>query len=568
MPEQMPVKMKVRTLFLSVSSVLFLSFSVSSHAEDTVSFGSFEYIEPAKPVTQTAPTEQEQYVHQASSLTLQPTSQIDSTPLSIDQNTSVTTINADLWERIRIGFQLAELDSELVQEHENWYASRPAYMQRMIERSQRYLYHIVDEVEKRGMPTEIALLPMIESAFNPVAYSTSHASGIWQFIPSTGKNFGLSQNGLYDGRRDILAATDAALDYLEKLYGMFGSWELALAAYNWGEGSVSRAQAKNRVQGLPTDYLSLRMPPETRNYVPKLMAIKNIVGNPAAYGLALNSIPNKPYFSTVKISQHMDSSVAAQLAGMPMNEFVALNPGYKKSLLAGSGKPTLLLPVDKVDSFHVNLENHEGALSSWQAYAPRRGETLDSIAKRFGTSVARLKDINAIPPKSRAAQPQTLLVPRASSSTPAQELAFVAPSYEPEAPASSKATHTVSKGDTVASIARRYDMSIAELKSRNKLKSDKLSKGQKLTVLAAASPVKAPPATSNKASKEKLVVAKADTDKSDKSNKKRSHYVIQRGDTVYSIARRFNVAVNDLQRWNNIPASNHLQPGSKLTVYT
>ena len=565
MPDQMPVKMKVLTLFLSVSSALFLSFSIPAHAEEATSFGSFEYVEPAKPVTQAAPAEQEQYVHQAPSLTLQPASQLDPITLSIDENTSITTANTDLWARIRIGFQLAELDSELVQEHENWYASRPAYMQRMIERSQRYLYHIVDEVEKRGMPTEIALLPMIESAFNPVAYSTSHASGIWQFIPSTGKNFGLSQNGLYDGRRDILAATDAALDYLEKLYGMFGSWELALAAYNWGEGSVSRAMAKNRALGLPTDYLSLRMPPETRNYVPKLMAVKNIVGNPAAYGLALNSIPNKPYFSTVKISKQMDSSVAAQLAGMPMDEFVALNPGYKKSLLAGSGKPTLLLPVDKVDSFHVNLENHEGALSSWQAYVPQRGESLNSIAKRFGISVARLKDINAIPQKSRAAQPQTLLVPKGHS----QELAFVAPSFEPEASTTSrKATHTVSKGDTVASIARRYDMSIAELKSRNKLKSDKLSKGQKLTVLAAATPVKAAAATSSNASKEKLVVAKLSSDKTDKSNKKRSHYVIQRGDTVYSIARRFNVAVDDLQRWNNIPASYHLQPGSKLTVYT
>jgi membrane-bound lytic murein transglycosylase D len=548
----MPDQTKTRALFLSVSSILLLFFSAISHAESVDSFEMFE------PATQAAPSAQEEQTPDFSS------KQIDSLALSIDPGAS----NADLWERIRIGFQLAELDSELVQEHENWYASRPAYMQRMIERSQRYLYHIVAEVEKRGMPTEIALLPMIESAFNPVAYSTSHASGIWQFIPSTGKNFGLSQNGLYDGRRDILAATDAALDYLEKLYGMFGSWELALAAYNWGEGSVSRAQAKNRALGLPTDYLSLRMPPETRNYVPKLMAVKNIVDNPAAFGLALNSIPNKPHFASVKLNQHMDSSVAARLANMPADEFFALNPGYKKPLLAGNGKPTLLLPVDKVDSFHANLENHEGALSSWQAYSPQRGERWESIAKRFGITVARLKDINAIPPKSRAAQPQTLLVPRASSSTPVQELAFVAPSYEPEAPASHKTTHTVSKGDTVASIAKRYDMSVAELKSRNKLKSDKLSKGQKLTVLAAASPVKATPATSNKASKEKLVVAKADTDKSDPSNKKRSHYVIQRGDTVYSIARRFNVAVNDLQRWNNIPASNHLQPGSKLTVYT
>lgn len=577
----MPSQIKIRALLLSVSSALCFLFSATAHAEGDFSFNQFfdtfrQVADvPDQPQLQaepqdnlSAPSEQDTQAKQTTGLEPAPVNLNGSLSLSIDSGASIAAGNADLWERIRIGFQMAELDSELIQEHENWYASRPAYMQRMIERSQRYLHHIVEEVEKRGMPTEIALLPMIESAFNPVAYSTSHASGIWQFIPSTGKNFGLSQNGLYDGRRDILAATDAALDYLEKLHDMFDSWELALAAYNWGEGSVSRAMAKNRAQGLPTDYLSLRMPPETRNYVPKLIAVKNIINNPAAYGLALESIPNRPYFASIKLNQHMDTSVAARLAGMPMDEFVALNPGYKKPLLAGNGKPTLLLPIDKVDSFHLNLENHEGALSSWQAYSPQRGERLASIAKRFGISVARLKEINAIPAKSLATQSQTLLVPQGHSAS-SQELAFTAPAFEPEPAASRKITHTVGKGDTVAGIAKRYDMSVAELKSHNKLRSDKLTKGQKLTVLAAA-PVKASPAASTKASKEKLLIAKAgvNADKADKPNKKRSHYIIQRGDTVYSIARRFNVAVNDLQRWNNIPASYRLQPGSKLTVYT
>ncbi|MGE5027802.1 MAG: transglycosylase SLT domain-containing protein, partial [Betaproteobacteria bacterium] len=239
----------------------------------------------------------------------------------------------DLWERIRNGFTLQEVDTPLVQSHVAWYANRPDYVRRMVERSQLYLYHIVEEVEKRGMPTEIALLPMIESAFNPKALSRSRASGIWQFIPSTGKDFGLKQDWWYDGRRDVTAATDAALDYLQKLHDMFDSWELALAAYNWGEGSVQRAIAKNQRMGLPTDYLSLKMPAETRNYLPKLMAVKRIVMDPEASGLTLASIPNRPYFATVTTKRHIDVAVAARLAEIPLQEFVSLNPAHNRPVI-------------------------------------------------------------------------------------------------------------------------------------------------------------------------------------------------------------------------------------------
>ncbi|MDP1898184.1 MAG: transglycosylase SLT domain-containing protein, partial [Sulfurimicrobium sp.] len=383
--------------------------------------------------------------------------------------------------------------------------------------------------EKRGMPTEIALLPIIESAYNPKAYSTSHASGIWQFIPSTGKHFGLDQNLLYDGRRDILAATDAALDYLQKLYNMFGNWELALAAYNWGEGSVGRAIAKNQANGEPTGYLSLRMPPETRNYVPKLIAVKNIVMNPAAYGLTLNSIPNSPYFASVKLKQHMDVAVAARLAEVPLDEFVALNPAYNKPLVAGIGKPTLLLPVDKVNSFSFNLENNERPLSSWQTYTPRRGETLASIAKRFDISLARLKEINAISGRNKHVAAQTLLVPVTKSGNAPTLLAHI-PQPEPAGnPAASgrNATHTVARGDTVLNIAKRYGMTPAELKSRNNLKSNNLARGQKLTVLA-----------SSKQNSEKTQVArnKSEAEKPLKVAKnpaakgKHTRYVVKRGD--------------------------------------
>lgn len=498
-------------------------------------------------------------------LSLHPSRRISSDILPL-QLESLNSESRDLWERIRSGFALTELDSPLVQEHEAWYANRPDYVQRTVERSQRYLFHIVEEVEKRGMPTEIALLPIIESAYNPKAYSTSHASGIWQFIPSTGKHFGLDQNLLYDGRRDILAATDAALDYLQKLYNMFGSWELALAAYNWGEGSVSRAIAKNQAHGEPTDYLSLRMPPETRNYVPKLIAVKNIVMNPSAYGLTLNTIPNSPYFATVKLKQHMDVAVAARLAEVPLDEFVALNPAYNKPLVAGIGKPTLLLPVDKINSFSLNLENYERPLSSWQTYTPLRGEKLAAIAQRFGISLTRLKEINSIRGRKKQIASQTLLVPVTKSGNAPALIAHIP---EPEAVDKSagsgrKITHTVARGDTVLNIAKRYGMSVAELKSRNGLKSNSLARGQSLTVLVSSK---------QKSEKIQVVSNKSETAKGPKVAKntapkgKHTHYVVKRGDTVFSIARRFDVAVNDLQRWNKIPASNNLQPGNTLVVY-
>ena len=245
----------------------------------------------------------------------------------------LTTAPTSLWQRIRNGFGLPDIASPLVREQEEWFANRPDYIKRTVARSSRYLYYIVEEVEKRGMPSEIALLPIIESAYNPVAYSRAHASGIWQFIPSTGKLYGLQQNFWYDGRRDVMAATNAALDYLEKLYDMFGSWDLALASYNWGEGAVARAIAKNLAKGLPTDYQSLTMPNETRYYIPKLQAVKNIIANPAQYGIELAEVPNQPYFVAVTTTKHIDVKLAAKLADVPLDEFVSLNPGYSRPVI-------------------------------------------------------------------------------------------------------------------------------------------------------------------------------------------------------------------------------------------
>ena len=324
----------------------------------------------------------------------------------------------DLWRRIRSGFALQDSDSPLVAKHEGWYAGHPYYVERMAGRSKLYLYYIVGEVEKRGMPTEIALLPMIESAFIPNALSRRKASGIWQFVPGTGKKYGLEQDWWYDGRRDVVDATQAALDYLQNLHEEFGDWELALAAYNCGEKKVARLLAQNRAKGLPEDYQSLKkLPRETKNYIPKLIAIRNIVNNPASYGLSLDEIPNEPYFTTVSAPSHIDVKLAAQLANMPLEDFVSLNPAYIRPVIK-SETTILLLPLDKVDTFAENLENHDEPLVSWQIYRAVKGEWLDKIAQRFGISLARLKQVNGIRPRSKITDAgQMLLVPFNSGMT-------------------------------------------------------------------------------------------------------------------------------------------------------
>ncbi|MEK9825830.1 MAG: transglycosylase SLT domain-containing protein, partial [Methylotenera sp.] len=275
----------------------------------------------------------------------------------------------DLWQRIKNGYAIPDSTSPLTRTHESWYSSRPDYVRRMVERSQRYLFHVVEEVEKRGMPSEIALLPMIESAYNPKAYSTSRASGIWQFIPSTGKHFGLQQNWWFDNRRNITFATDAALTYLQKLHAMFGAWDLALAAYNAGEGTVSRAIERNRKLGLPTDYENLNLPAETKNYVPKLQAVKNIMTNPSNYGLNIQTIANTPYFAKVTAPAQIDARLAAKLAEISDEEFLALNPSFNRPLIKSEEKNLeLLLPIVSAQTFRTNLESYNKPLVSWQTY--------------------------------------------------------------------------------------------------------------------------------------------------------------------------------------------------------
>ncbi|MDW8322833.1 MAG: transglycosylase SLT domain-containing protein [Burkholderiales bacterium] len=318
----------------------------------------------------------------------------------------------DLWARVRSGFRLKEVNPELTRRHERWFAERPGQLQRAIERSRLYLYHIVDEVERRGMPMEVALLPLIESAFDPMAVSPRRAAGIWQFIPSTGRLFGLEQNAWYDGRRDVLAATRAALDYLQTLYDQFGRWELALAAYNCGDGCVARALRSNRARGLPTHYAALPLPAQTRHYVPKLLAVRNLILDPAAAGLELQRLDNEPYFAQVRISQPMPARQVARLADMSLDEFMALNPAYQRQVIRSDTPGVLLLPADRVDAFHLNLYRKGAAPPRLQPYAARRGESLQGIAERFGVTVEWLKEHNPVRAhKGRLTAAQTLYVP-------------------------------------------------------------------------------------------------------------------------------------------------------------
>ncbi len=407
------------------------------------------------------------------------------------QTVDLTRDADDIFQRIRTGFAMPDISNDLVLSHQQWYLNRPDYLRRMVERSSPYLYHIVEEIDRRDMPMELALLPMVESAYNPTAYSRAKASGLWQFIPSTGKRFKLDQNWWKDERRDIVASTAAALEYLQSIYEMHGDWHLALASYNWGEGSVARAVTKNKTLELPTDYQSLSMPRETQNYVPKLQALKNIFSSPETLNaLGIPRIPNRPYFATVTKQANIDVKLAAQFAGIPVHEFVALNPAHNRPVIV-SDSP-MVIPAEKYDHFVSNLEAHEEnkkPLSSWQSYTLRPGDRLEKIAPRFGMTVANLKAINGIKGRIRLTPGLTLLVP-GNGATPSDPTTTIEPPRFPDAnpePDDAKTrAYTVRKGDTLPAIAKRHGATVAELKRLNTLKSDKLTVGARLVLPSAA----------------------------------------------------------------------------------
>ncbi len=419
----------------------------------------------------------------------------------------------DLWERIRLGFAIPDLNNPLVATHVTWYSSRPDYIQRTTQRASRYLFHVVQELEKRNMPMELALLPFIESAFNPQALSSAKAAGMWQFIPSTGRDYNLKQNVFRDERRDVVASTQAALNYLQRLYGMFGDWQLALAAYNWGEGSVSRAIAKAEAAGKPIDFnsLSAYMPAETRNYYPKLQAVKNIVAAPAQYGIKLPLVENQPYFVSIKKTRDIDVKLAAELAELPMEEFRALNPQFNRPVITGSSGINILLPQTNAEKFTENLAKWTRGLSSWTAHKVTAArERIEVIAAKFKTTPQVIREANAIPPNMHPTVGSTVLVPKPANidNDIAKELADNGTlAVEPDEPPRRRVTIKVGRRDTMASITQRYKVSASEVREWNDLKSDRLTPGQPLKLM-----VKAPKKGKGKAVADKVEKA----DKTDK----------------------------------------------------
>jgi membrane-bound lytic murein transglycosylase D len=398
----------------------------------------------------------------------------------------------NLWERIRKGFAMPDLATKRVTSSTHWYAGQPDYIARMAARASLYLYYIVQETEKRGLPSELALLPFVESAMQPQAVSRAQAAGLWQFIPSTGRLYSLEQNLWKDERFGVVESTRAALDYLEKLHAQFGSWPLALAAYNYGEAGVQKALAYNRSRHKPLTYESLRLPRETQYYLPKLQAIKNIVADPQRYGIELPEIRDEPYFVTVSGSRDIDVATAAQLADMPIDDFRALNPAFNRPLIVGATAPMILLPADRGDKFGANLAAWEATgqpLASWTAYRLKTGETLAALAQRVGVTEASLRAANHVPPRYVLRAGSTILIPRDETmgEDVSSEMLDGSMALVPEKAGLRKITVRVRRGDSLSSIARRWHVSADEIVAWNDLRSTDLFAGQRLSLTVAGS---------------------------------------------------------------------------------
>ncbi|WP_233170337.1 LysM peptidoglycan-binding domain-containing protein [Aquitalea sp. ASV15] len=599
-------------------------------------------------------------------------------------NSSLLRNGDNVWERAREGFQLTEVNADIVRKQERLYSSKPEYFKRMLDRSHKYLFHIMNEVERRGMPTEIAFLPIVESAFVPTANSPVGAAGLWQFMPATGRHYGLEQTWWYDGRRDVMEATRAALDYLQNLYAQFGDWNLALAAYNWGEGNLARAITRAQAAGLEPTYENIKMPNETRNYAPKLIAVRNILSQPEKFGVKLDKFPNKPYFVAVSTGRHMDIEVAAKMAGISVAEFKELNPAFNLPVYAHKPGRQMLIPLSKADKFDYNLSHWNKPLLSWQVYTPSTDENITSVAERYGMSTAELQNVNKVGSRNLAAGRPVLVAlrgksdgaspldagdgnlgdgssliastttvtssPVLASSAETPVLASAAPASIAKAqPVSSKplavaaasaaaptvastvaptqptiiadstpvvkpalsaapaaaakpvllakaeapslpsgntpppkplearlasvnpaaSQHTVASGDTLFNIARRYNVSVADLKAFNNLTDNTVKLGQVIKVKGnplAANTMLAEAVPAPSAQDEALV--KVSSSIAPASGAVPAEYVVQRGDTVYSIARRFGVNHADIQRWNDANQLTRLQPGQRVRIET
>ena len=451
---------------------------------------------------------------------------------------------ADLFDRMRAGFKLDDVERVAVTQQLNWFASHPDYLERAFGRAELYMYHIVTELEARGMPLEIALLPVVESAFEPYAYSRARASGLWQFIPGTGSRYGLKQDWWYDGRRDVVESTRAALDYLQSLHDEFnGDWLLAIAAYNCGEMNVERALDANRAKGKPLDFWSLKLPKETQAYVPKLLAMRRLVADPETYDIAISPIPNQPYFARVETHGQIELKVAAEIAGVTDEELYELNPAFHRWATDPSGPHFLLLPVDGAQVFTQNISQLtvDQRLHA-QTYTVGRGDSVASVAKRFNTTVNVVREMNDLPtgPLTVGAD---LRVPSASSTLPAKVLLAAARADGHDRSARRPHVHVVHRGDTMWSIARRTGMDVNKLAMMNGMQpGDPLRAGQRLRL------------------------SNSDSGSRGAAAPRKVTYTVRAGDTLTQIAKLFQCSVKEIMAWNGIGTRSGIAPGQKLTI--
>lgn len=462
--------------------------------------------------------------------------------------------NIDLWQRIRDQYQLdSDLNNRQITAQLNWFKSHQSYINRVSLRAERYLYFIMEQIDVRDLPGEIALLPIVESAFDPFAYSHGRASGVWQFIPSTGRIYGLKQDWWYDGRRDIRRSTIAALKFLKGLSREFkGDWMLALAAYNSGAGTVRKAIRKNKRRGLPTDFWNLSLPKETRDYVPKLMALAKLVANPEKYGITLPFIENKPYFAVVNTGSQMDLSQAASMAGVDLEEIYKLNPQYNQWATSPNGPHEILVPIESKEQIEQQLALiPPGQRIKWQRYKVKSGDSLISIAKQFHTTPDALKQVNPIQ-GSLLHIGDMLLIPTAfnnlaSYTYSAKNRKSVKQNNARGPKGSSKISHSVQNGDSFWSLSKQHKVSVNSIARWNGMSpKDPLIPGQKLVIWSKADNI------FNKQNREVI---------------RKVRYRVRSGDSLHRIANKFNVRVKDIQRWNQIKNRKYLQPGDELILY-
>lgn len=458
-----------------------------------------------------------------------------------------------LWDRIRLGYSLPEQNHARIESELRWFLKHPEYIKRVSERGSRYWFHIVNELERRNMPLELAFLPIVESGFDPFAYSPGRASGLWQIIPGTAKELGLKNSWWYDGRRDAIASTDAALTYLQSLHKRFdGEWLHAVAAYNSGGGRVSRAIKKNEKLGKPTDFWNLKLPKETQAYVPRMLALAKLYKDPSHYKLNLIALENAPVFAEVEIQEQIDLALAAEIADMSMDEFYQLNPAFNRWATDPNGPHKLLIPIDKVAAFKTKLDQlPKEQWLSWKQHTIKNGETLSHIAKKYSVSVSSIQSANKIRGSNIRAG-KRLLIPNSSKTENFYSLsADQRLAKKQNAPANkhkNKHVYVVKSGDSFWKIARQFSVSTHQIAKWNNLSpKDILSVGKKLVIWTDNTSI-------SSATQSGSVIRKLS-------------YKVRSGDSLAKIAQKFKVSLNDLIDWNQINKEKYLQPGQALVLF-